>query len=79
VFGEEASPEPAKPSAPSPIAVKAAKISRVPLTTRIRSDLAAALKRVSLERQLQEVGPNPVQDRLESALEPWLRPNGYLS
>ncbi len=62
-----------------PTAVKAAaKINRVPLTTRSRADLAQALKRASLERQLQEIEPNEVQEILESALEPWLRANGYL-
>lgn len=53
-------------------------VSRVPLTTRIRSDFASALKRASLERQLKKVIPNTVQDILEQALEPWLRDNGYL-
>ena len=42
---------------------------RVPLTTRIRPDLAAALKRLSLERQLEGTTPNSVQDILEEALE----------
>jgi hypothetical protein len=53
--------------------------SRVPLTTRIRSDYASALKRASLERQLDGVHPNTLQEILETALEPWLRENGYLS
>ena len=52
--------------------------SRVPLTTRIRADVAQALKRASLERQLEGVEPNTVQDILEVALEPWLKTNGYL-
>lgn len=52
--------------------------SRVPFTTRVRSDVAHALKRASLERQLQGVEPNTVQDILELALEPWLKTNGYL-
>jgi hypothetical protein len=52
---------------------------RVPLTTRIRSDFALALKRASLQRQLSGVSPNTLQDILEDALEPWLRSNGYLS
>lgn len=45
---------------------------RVPLTTRIRPELAGALKRVSLERQLEGVGPSAVQDIVEEALERWL-------
>jgi hypothetical protein len=49
-----------------------------PVTTRIRSDLAEALKRASLERQLAKVRPSSIQDILEVALEPWLRDHGYL-
>ncbi|WP_169973989.1 hypothetical protein [Tautonia rosea] len=52
--------------------------SRVPLSTRIRADFAAALKRASLERQLEGIEPNTLQDILEQAIEPWLRDNGYL-
>jgi hypothetical protein len=54
-------------------------VNRVPLTTRIRNDYAAALKRASLERQLNGVQPNTLQDILEEALEPWLQRNGYLT
>ena len=54
-------------------------VGRVPLTTRVRADFATALKRASLERQLDGVRPNTLQDILEEALEPWLRTNGYLS
>jgi hypothetical protein len=53
-------------------------ISRAPISTRIRSDFATALKRASLERQLNGVEPNTLQDILESAIEPWLKSNGYL-
>ncbi|WP_020472287.1 hypothetical protein [Zavarzinella formosa] len=53
-------------------------VGRVPLTTRVKSDFATALKRASLERQLNGVFPNTLQDILEEALEPWLRGNGYL-
>ncbi len=54
-------------------------VGRQPLTTRIRTDYATALKRASLERQLSGTTPNTLQDILEEALEPWLRANGYLS
>jgi hypothetical protein len=50
----------------------------VPLTTRVRADFGAALKRASLERQLSGQYPNTVQDILEDALGPWLRANGYV-
>ena len=54
-----------------------ANVSRVPVSTRIRADFAAALKRASLECQLNGVEPNTLQDMLEEAIEPWLRVNGY--
>jgi hypothetical protein len=53
--------------------------TRVPLTTRLRKDYSEALKRASLERQLNHLKPNTLQDILEEALEPWLRSNGYLN
>jgi len=53
-------------------------LSRAPLSTRIRSDFAAALKRASLERQLNGVEPSTLQDILEQAIEPWLKSNGYI-
>jgi len=49
-----------------------------PMSTRLRSDFVAALKRASLERQLQGVHPNTLRDILEEAVEPWLQRNGYL-
>ncbi len=52
--------------------------ARVPISTRIRSEYADALKRASLERQLNKVEPNTLQDILEQAIEPWLRSNGYI-
>lgn len=52
--------------------------SRLPLTTRLRADLVKGLKRAALERQLDGVEPNTVQEILEEALEPWLRRNGVL-
>jgi len=67
-------------SSPSPSPTSATtKISRAPVSTKIRSDFASALKRASLERQLKGVEPSTLQDILEEAIEPWLRANGYLS
>ncbi|GAB5515221.1 hypothetical protein [Rhodopirellula baltica] len=48
---------------------------RVPLTTRCRPELASAIKRASLERQLQGVEPSRIQDIIEQALERWLEAN----
>jgi hypothetical protein len=61
------------PPTPSPSTV-----SRSPISTRIRSDFAAALKRASLERQLAGIEPHTLQDILEEAIEPWLKTNGCL-
>jgi len=52
---------------------------RVPLTTGVRADYAAALKRASLERQLGGQSPNTLHDIRDEALEPWLRSHGYLN
>ena len=54
-------------------------IARSPISTRIRADFAAGLKRASLERQLKGIEPSTLQDILEEAIEPWLKSNGYLS
>ena len=54
-------------------------LGRTPISTRVRTDFAIALKRASLERQLKAVEPNTLQDILEEAIEPWLKANGYLS
>jgi hypothetical protein len=80
VYGAKAaaaSPTPAPPVTPPP--VQSSVTSRVPISTRMRSDFATALKRASLERQLNGVEPNTLQDILEAAIEPWLKSNGYLS
>ena len=53
-------------------------LRRVPISTRIRGDFAEALKRCSLQRQLEKIEPNTLQDILEEAIEPWLKDNGYM-
>jgi hypothetical protein len=73
VFNKEEAPAPKSP--PSATQSK----NRVPFNLRIRADLATALKRASLERQLEGITPNTLQDMLEEALEPWLKTNGYLN
>jgi hypothetical protein len=71
----ESDESPAVETTPTPSNFNA----RVPLSTRMRSDLATALKRASLERQLLRVEPNTLTDILEQAVEPWLRQHGYLT
>jgi hypothetical protein len=61
-------------SAPSPLTG----VGRVPVGARVRTELAAALKRASLQRQLQGIQPNSVQDILEESLELWLLKHGHL-
>jgi len=78
VFGEKTKAKPPKhANASSPIAEAQEgkgqapkRISRAPLTIRFRDTFAEALKRASLERQLQGVVPNTLQDILEEAVEP---------
>lgn len=53
-------------------------IGRSPLTTSLRSDIVTALKRASLERELNGQSPYMVRDILEITLEPWLKRHGYL-
>ncbi len=54
-------------------------IERAPISTRMRKDFTKALKKASLERQLNGVEPNTLQGILEEAIEPWLKSNGYIS
>lgn len=76
VFGTKPKPEPE----PIPLPEKAnPNASRLPITTRIRADFFHAIKRASLERQLNGQTPNTLQEILEEALEPWLKTNGYLA
>jgi hypothetical protein len=68
-------------SVPESIPTKVANsvsISRTPISTRMRTDLAEALKRASLQRQLEKVEPSTLIEILESVVEPWLKSNGYL-
>jgi hypothetical protein len=74
-FVHNANPKPAEELPPP---TRRTTVDRSPLTSRIRADLATALKRASLERQLNGVEPSAVQEILEEALEPWLRTHGYV-
>jgi hypothetical protein len=78
VFAGKTAAAPEPDPSPSPSVQSVAVPPRVPISTRMRSDYATALKRASLERQLSGIEPNALQDILEQAIEPWLRSNGYL-
>jgi len=53
-------------------------IGLIPVTIRLRPEIAGALKRASLERQLVGEETFTQQDIVENALEPWLEGEGYL-
>jgi len=77
----DATSRPAKDPTNAPSATSTtqrAKVYRVPFSTRVRSDFVDALKRASLQRQLDGVEPHSVNYMLEEAIEPWLREHGYL-
>ena len=71
-------PSPELPQEAIPDANAARPAGRASITTRLKADVAAALKRASLERQLAGLTPHTVQDILEEAVEPWLKRHGYL-
>ena len=50
---------------------------RIPLTARVRPEIASAIKKASLQRQLDGVTPNSMQAIMEEALEAWLNSNSY--
>ena len=50
----------------------------VPVTVRLRPEIASALKQASLQRQLNGVETYTQQDIVEEALLPWLQAEGLL-
>lgn len=54
-------------------------IGLIPVTVRLRPEIAGALKRASLERQLSGEELFTQQDLVEQALAPWLRSQGFLN
>lgn len=53
-------------------------VGLIPVTVRLRPEIAGALKRASLERELEGEEVFTQQDLVENALEPWLREQGYI-
>jgi hypothetical protein len=53
-------------------------VAPVPVTVRLRPEVAGGLKRASLERQLSGEELFTQQDIVETLLEPWLKEQGYL-
>jgi hypothetical protein len=79
VFGGKKKPQVEREGERASPTTAATHHARIPLSTRMRADFSAALKRASLERQLEGVEPNTLTEILEQAVEPWLRNNGYLN
>ena len=79
----KASPAPAK-RASKPAAQKKTHTQRllatllVPVTVRLRPEIASALKQASLQRQLNGIETFTQQDIVEEALLPWLQAEGLL-
>jgi hypothetical protein len=53
-------------------------VGLIPVTVRLRPEVASALKRASLERQLAGIEIHTQQELVEEALLPWLRTEGVL-
>ena len=53
-------------------------VGLIPVTIRLRPEIAGALKRLSLERQLAGLEPSTQQEIVEEALEPLLNAEGVL-
>ena len=60
-----------KPSGITPVGL-------IPVTVRLRPEIASALKRASLERQLNGLATYTQQDIVEEALVPWLQAEGLI-
>jgi hypothetical protein len=71
----ETTRKPAKRTRPSGIAP----VGLIPVTVRLRPEVAGGLKRASLERELAGEEPFTQQELVEQLLEPWLRENGFLA
>ncbi|MBX3396722.1 MAG: hypothetical protein KF841_15300 [Phycisphaerae bacterium] len=72
VFGKHQAARPNGDETPATV------VNRVQLSTRIRDDYFKALKRASLERQMNGIEPSTIVEIIEEALEPWLKSKGYL-
>lgn len=53
-------------------------VGLIPVTVRLKPEIAAGLKRASLERQLAGEEIHTQQDLVELVLEPWLQAEGHL-
>jgi hypothetical protein len=58
--------------------VKFQRVGLIPVTVRLRPEIAFALKRASLERELEGESIYTQQELVEQVLCPWLQSQGYL-
>lgn len=79
-FLRPAAVEEEKTSEPANLAVpkRRVPVGLIPVTVRLKPEIAGALKRASLERQLCGEAVHTQQDLVELVLAPWLRGEGYL-
>lgn len=75
---ERSSRAPTVPTVIKPRPSRVQPVALVPVTIRLRPELAGALKRASLERQLTGDPVFTQQDMVEEALTPWLKKAGFL-
>jgi len=68
----------AAPKSPKRKPTRLQPVGLIPVTIRLRPEIAGALKRASLERQLSGEETFTQQDIVENALEPWLESEGYI-
>ena len=73
----QAAPAPGPPSPPTPLPItnNAFPVGLIPITVRLSPEIAGALKRISLERQLARADYFSQQEIVERALKEWLQQN----
>jgi len=72
VFGAKGKNKKSKPVEEDKPSVMPSMAGRVPITIRVRPEIGSALKRASLQRQLDGAEPSSMQGIVDQALESWL-------
>ncbi len=71
----QAAPNPPSPPMPLPTTNNTFPVGLIPITVRLSPEIAGALKRISLERQLARADYFSQQEIVERALKAWLQQN----
>ena len=74
-FVTQAAPSPPSPPTPLPTTNNTFPVGLIPITVRLSPEIAGALKRISLERQLARADYFSQQEIVERALKAWLQQN----